>query len=127
MSKSLPQSDGPQRPEDGRWIYLLPHATGAGRPLVRLNDILGVMRSSWYWMALVALVFTAAGIAYLHATKPWYRVEMVLAPTQRQSLPAGLGQLGGLANLAGISLQSDDSAELLALLQSRELAREFIE
>jgi LPS O-antigen subunit length determinant protein (WzzB/FepE family) len=54
---------------------------------------------------------------------------MPVASRSNQGLANQLGQLGGLASLAGINLGGSNSntAEPLAVLRSREFAREFIE
>jgi len=63
---------------------------------------------------------------------PIYRSSTVLAPvrtdTSKGGLSAALGQLGGLASLTGINIDTRDSRveEALAVLQSREFIERFI-
>jgi uncharacterized protein involved in exopolysaccharide biosynthesis len=95
---------------------------------------------AWLWSALwdgkfivlaVTGVFVAATVVYCVTAKEWYRSEVLLAPagdgSQTGSAAGLLGQLGGLASIAGFSLGSEDTVEPLAVLSSREFAREFIE
>jgi hypothetical protein len=60
--------------------------------------------------------------------REWYRAEVLLAPADEKDSASLGGQLGGLAALAGVRVGSGgESAEAIAVLRSREFAREFIE
>jgi uncharacterized protein involved in exopolysaccharide biosynthesis len=61
-----------------------------------------------------------------------YQAQILLAPAQTEDAPAGgiasaLGGLGGLASMAGISLGGGNTAESLAVLQSREFLWKFVQ
>ena len=73
-------------------------------------------------------VFTLIAVAYALLATEWYRANTLLAPVDNQSLADVGGQLGGLAALAGIQIGGGGSSsdEALAVLNSREFAREFI-
>lgn len=78
-------------------------------------------------IAAVTLLFAVAATAYALLATPWWRVEVVLAPADEKMMPAIGGQLGGLAALAGVNLGgSGASIDALAILRSREFARDFI-
>jgi uncharacterized protein involved in exopolysaccharide biosynthesis len=80
------------------------------------------------WIILsVAFLAAIGSIGYALLATEWYRAEVLLAPADSRSGPALGGQLGGLAALAGVSIRDGDGAEAVAVLKSRELAREFIE
>jgi uncharacterized protein involved in exopolysaccharide biosynthesis len=67
---------------------------------------------------------------YAYTAKPWYRAQVTLLPVENKSTQGLLGQLGplsGLAGLAGISIDSRSKSEPLAVLRSRDFARDFIE
>lgn len=86
-----------------------------------------VWQGKWIIVGITAL-FALASIAYALLATEWYRAEVLLMPAKaRQDLP---GELGGLASLAGlgglVSDQTADSTEALALLRSRDFARDFI-
>lgn len=76
-------------------------------------------------LAIVA-AFLAAGVAYAFLGVKWYRAEVLLAPQKDDSRGRLMGQFGGLASLAGINLGEKEGMEPLAVLKSREFAREFI-
>jgi uncharacterized protein involved in exopolysaccharide biosynthesis len=84
------------------------------------------------WRLLLALVLAPAllGLLYALISARRYEAEVVVLPrTQdRSGLLSSLGgQLGGLAALAGLSLnESSQRAEALQMLQSQILARQFI-
>jgi uncharacterized protein involved in exopolysaccharide biosynthesis len=87
------------------------------------------------WILIGAIgLFTAAFVAMALLTRPVYRATTVLIPasTERNSisgaLNSALGQLGGLAALAGISPGSADAytEEALAVLRSRQFTEQFI-
>jgi uncharacterized protein involved in exopolysaccharide biosynthesis len=87
------------------------------------------------WRLVVAIVamFTAVFAAAAFLKTPVYRATTVLAPSGTQSsgrglLNSALGELGGVAALAGISVGSPDpqTEEALAVLKSRELTESFV-
>ena len=78
-------------------------------------------------IALVSLAFGVSGAVYSLAVDEIYRAQIVVSPVTQKSLPGGLGQLGNLAALAGISVGATSSSESIATLKSQELSREFIE
>ena len=87
------------------------------------------------WWVLGCVVVFAAGFAIAEfSIQPIYRAATILIPAspERNSLSSALnstlGQLGGIASLAGVTLGSTDAAteEALAVLQSREFTERFI-
>lgn len=83
-------------------------------------------------VAIVAL-FTAGFAAASFLMTPVYRATAVLAPAGTQSsgrglLNSALGELGGVAALAGINVGTADpqTEEALAVLKSRELTESFV-
>jgi uncharacterized protein involved in exopolysaccharide biosynthesis len=96
-------------------------------------DLLEIWRTLWAgrrWIAVVALVCAALGAAYAWLATPWYRSEVLLIAAENTtdpSLAGQLGQLGGLASLAGIRLGTTDKVEPVAILKSRDFAESFIE
>ncbi len=91
-----------------------------------------LLRKRWWIIAAVVvstLLFTTAAFKIT----PVYRAVTVLIPvsSERSSFVgtgAALGQLGGLASLAGLSLGANDAAtaEALGVLRSRQFAEKFI-
>jgi uncharacterized protein involved in exopolysaccharide biosynthesis len=77
----------------------------------------------------VTAVFALSAVAYALLAQQWFKAETVLVPAKRnQALPGQLGGLAGLANLAGVNIgDKTDTTESLAVLQSNDVAREFIE
>jgi uncharacterized protein involved in exopolysaccharide biosynthesis len=93
----------------------------------------GLLAHRWLVLACV-LVSTAAFVTLAMVMTPVYRAATVLIPASDErnslagSLNSTLGQLGGLASLAGVSLGSADAAteEALAVLRSRQFTERFI-
>ncbi|MGE0114276.1 MAG: Wzz/FepE/Etk N-terminal domain-containing protein [Steroidobacteraceae bacterium] len=86
----------------------------------------------WWIISSVVVCATAFTVAAFTIT-PVYRVTALLVPVSSERgsngiLGAALGQLGGLASLAGIGLKSGDSEteEALAVLRSRQFTESFI-
>ncbi len=86
-----------------------------------------------WWIVASMIVFTAAFIGFAFWMTPMYRATTVLVPAGGDkggmgSLASSLGQLGGLASLAGVNIGSGDSQtnEALAVLRSREFTEAFI-
>jgi len=98
-------------------------------------DIRTVVAELWkYRLLVITSIFVSTsislGIALL--TEPVYRATTVLAAVTGDhgigSLSSSLGQLGGLASLAGVSIGGGGSAtdEYIAVLQSRQFTEQFI-
>jgi uncharacterized protein involved in exopolysaccharide biosynthesis len=96
------------------------------------TDLLKMIQAAWlrrWWIFGFTALATAIGIAYALLAAPVYRAEVVLLPRDSKSgsgLSAQLGQLGGLADLAGISIGATSTQEPLGVLRSRGFARRFI-
>jgi uncharacterized protein involved in exopolysaccharide biosynthesis len=92
-----------------------------------LFDLLGTAWRGRWLIGALGLVFGALGAAYVAVAPKWYRAEVLLVQTKDRSPGGMLSQFGGLASLAGISINSGDDAEPLAVLKSRGFAQSFIE
>lgn len=93
---------------------------------------LQLWQGRWIIIALVVLCTAAMTVAAYSMTRV-YRSAIVFVPANAGKnsgggLSAALGQLGGLASLAGVSVGSGDTdtQEALAVLGSRELTERFI-
>ena len=88
-----------------------------------------IWRGKWLIIGVTAASTLVSAVLVL-ALPSWYRAEVLLAPVRAKSaadLASPLGSLGGLASLAGITTLGGSTSEPLAVLESRDLAREFIE
>lgn len=94
-------------------------------------DLVEIFRSLWTnkWIVIsVTLVFAVGSIAYALTATEWYRSDTLLSPAMDGAGQSLAGQLGSLATLAGVALpQNDQTAEAIAILQSRDFIRSFIE
>lgn len=114
----------------GYWIAV-PESSGARDDL----DLPALLRRTWrgrLWIIAAAILGGILAGVHAFTTTPIYRSEAVLAVRSTDDGPLALlqnSQLGGLASLAGIGLgdRGGRRVEYLAFLESRELAREFIE
>jgi uncharacterized protein involved in exopolysaccharide biosynthesis len=88
----------------------------------------------WWLLASGMLLAVIAGIIAFTMT-PIYRAKVVLVPTSTErggldgGLGAALGQLGGLASMAGLNLGNGaiDKEEALAVLRSQQFTQRFID
>lgn len=98
---------------------------------ISMAELWALVTAARWFVVGVTLGFACIATAYVLLAKSWYRAEVVLIPVSmnaKQGLAGQLGQFSGLASLAGITLGGDtERAEALAVLQSRELTRSFIE
>jgi uncharacterized protein involved in exopolysaccharide biosynthesis len=82
-------------------------------------------------LVICVVVITAGAIALAFTLKPRYRSEVVVFPAESSSgLGSELGQLGGLASLAGINIGGAGgrkSEEALEYLRSRTFTAGFIQ
>jgi len=74
----------------------------------------------------IVSVFTLLGVAYALLATPIFRAEVVMTPAGQRAPASSLGQFSGLAALAGVNIGSGTSSVPLAVLRSREFARDFI-
>lgn len=95
----------------------------------------GLLRLFWFRRVLILGVAGATTVIFVAAAflmTPIYRSTTILVPSgdQRSSMGAigdALGQLGGLAALAGVNVSSgSESDEAMAVLKSRQFTDKFI-
>jgi len=100
-------------------------------------DLRAVVARLWqrrFWIILSIVWFTAIFILIALISKPVYRATTIVIPTSSErgnlsrTLTGALGQIGGLASLAGINLGNADTTteEALAVLESRQFTERFI-
>lgn len=96
-------------------------------------DVLHLLWDKKLWLVAAAILGTILLATLAFTMTPVYRSSTVLVPASIERDPslvgAGkLGQLGGLASLAGINLGSSDmeTEEALAILRSRQFTEAFI-
>lgn len=80
-------------------------------------------------LVVVVVCFVVCATYFAFATR-YYRAEVVILPRESKSvgeLAGQLGQLTGLASLAGINLGGQSKEEPVAFLKSRGMVRRFIE
>ena len=96
-------------------------------------DLIDISEILWRGRLLVILITALAAVgsvAYSLLATEWYRSDVLLIHNQdrsSQSLARQLGGLGNLVGLPGLDSRSADSTEALAVLNSRDFARTFIE
>lgn len=92
-------------------------------------NALKLIVTAWHarWLIIfTTLIFGVVAAIYSLLATEWFRTEVVLMPVERRASQSGLSQLSGLANLAGISMGQSSSQEAIAVLRSKDYAREFI-
>jgi uncharacterized protein involved in exopolysaccharide biosynthesis len=94
------------------------------------TSLADVIRLLWRRRRLVlvlTILSTACGAIYAFTARPMFRADVVVMLAGKSRIGSGLSQLGGLASLAGINLDSSDGSQTpLAVLRSQSLARDFI-
>jgi len=88
------------------------------------------LRASWKTMLVAGLLGAVAAVGISYAMRNVYRAKVLLAPVTQEHMgeSGGLGeQLGGLAELAGVSIGGNEEKEqAFASLSSDDFARDFI-
>ena len=108
-------------------VCVVPEALGEAD---REVDLVGAFLLLWSNKLLilgVTAVFAILSIIYALTLTHWYRAEITLAPAEEKTATGIMGQLGGLASLAGLNSNNKASAEALAVMKSRDFIRGFIE
>lgn len=94
---------------------------------ISLRQVLEILWSGKAVIIATTVLFAIGSVAYALLAKEIYRAEVLLVPAEQQSAPMIGGQLGGLAALAGVNMTESSGVEALAVLRSRQFARDFIE
>lgn len=102
-------------------------ATSSGNHALNLRQVWQILWRGKKMIIAATVVFAIASVVYALLAKEIFRADVLLAPANEQSTPMVSGQLGSLAALAGVNVGEDGGVEALAVLQSREFARAFIE
>lgn len=113
-------------------VYVVPQASA-----VAGNDDDIDLAAAWHvlwdgkwWILAVAALLASVSIAYALLATEWFRAEVLLAPAEEMQaggLSTQLGGLSSLAGIAGIRVGAGSNVEPIAVLRSREFAREFID
>ena len=135
MTTTRSDNEGRTRPDDVAQIpaeglvYVSPGPvfSGVSDDKISLREIWRILWRGKRTVIAATTIFALGSIAYALLAKEIYRAEVLLAPAAEQSTPMIGGQLGGLAALAGLSVGEGNDVVSLAVLQSREFARDFIE
>ncbi len=80
---------------------------------IDLSELIGVLWSGRIKIIIITLVFAVASVIYALSLPNQYKATALLAPAQTDGgdLSSALGQLGGLASLAGVSISGGKSSE----------------
>lgn len=98
---------------------------------IDLREVVARVRGRRSWVIGSVLVCTVAFTAAAFLMRPVYRGKSILIPTNASQSSdfskSPLGQLGGLASLAGLDVgKGSPTDEALAVLKSREFTQRFI-
>lgn len=120
--------------EGNRLLLVVPEAeTRISRNEITLAEIWNILWNDRWLVIAICVLMAGLSVAYALLATQWFRAEVVLVPVKQKSggIADSLGALGGglsgLASMAGLNLGGDESAEPLAVLQSRNFTAEFIE
>jgi uncharacterized protein involved in exopolysaccharide biosynthesis len=98
---------------------------------IDLRELFSVLWSSRRLILIITLTFTLLSVSYALITPNQSKATLLLAPAQQNTggISSALGQFGGLASLAGISLgdgQDSDARIAIEVMQSRSFIEQFI-
>jgi len=115
--------------EQDRLVYVLPDNLVAGQSNdeINLGELWSIVWQGKWIIVCIGALFAAVSVSYALLATEWYRAEVLLAPAEERSTQGISSQFGSLASLAGISIGGRGTAEPIAVLRSREFARDFIQ
>jgi uncharacterized protein involved in exopolysaccharide biosynthesis len=96
---------------------------------IDLLELIRTLLQSWKTIVGITILCTGLAVAYALYAPEVFKAETLLAPAQEEKPGASsaLGQFGGLAAMAGISIPSDSNVEqVVATLNSRKFLRTYI-
>jgi uncharacterized protein involved in exopolysaccharide biosynthesis len=108
MVESVPSSDGDE---------------------IDLLELIRTLLQAWKTIVGVTIFCTGLAVAYALYASEVFKAETLLAPAQEEKSGASsmLGQLGGLAAMAGVTIPADSNIErVLATLETRVFLKKFI-
>ena len=123
---------GKEQPEGqlpaGRMVYVMPEqGFGTADDEISLRELWDILWRGKWLVIMLTVLFAVGSVVYALWAEEWYRAEVLIAPADENSTTGLSGQLGGLVALAGVNVGGGNSAEAVAVLESRDFAREFIE
>jgi uncharacterized protein involved in exopolysaccharide biosynthesis len=96
---------------------------------IDLFELIRTLIAAWKTIAIITVLCTVLAYAYAKNAPKVFKATSLLAQTGEQTsgVSSALGQFGGLAAIAGISIPSSSNIErVLATLKSREFLKKFI-
>ena len=96
---------------------------------IDLLELIRTLLHAWKTIVGITIVCTGLAVAYALCAPEVFKAETLLTPAheEKSSSSSTLGQFGGLAAMAGISIPGDSNVEqVLATLQSRKFLKVFI-
>ena len=96
---------------------------------IDLLELIRTLLQAWKTIVGITILCTGLAVAYALYAPEVFKTETLLAPAQEEKSGASsaLGQFGGLAAMAGISIPSDSNIEqVVATLNSRKFLRTYI-
>lgn len=114
---------------DARLVYVMSQdeLTAAAHDEIDFFKLWHTLWRSRWLIASITAAFALGSVAYALSLPSWYSANVLLAPVKENASVDLAGQLGGLASLAGIGAGGTGNVEAVAVLQSRDFARAFIE
>ncbi len=102
--------------------------------VIDVRQLVAIVWLRRWWVFFSLMFFTSLFVVVAFAMKPVYSASAVIVPASAGrsvsgALGGALGQLGGLASLAGFSIGGSgdtETTEALAILKSREFINKFI-
>jgi uncharacterized protein involved in exopolysaccharide biosynthesis len=86
----------------------------------------GIWKGRWL-ISIMTGVAVTLGVLYALTATPIYRADVVMSPAEQRRDNVNLGQLGGIAALAGIAVPGGSNSEPLAVLRSKAFVSAFID
>ena len=96
---------------------------------IDLLELIRILLQAWKTIVVITILCSGLAVAYALYAPEVFKAETLLAPAQEEKSGASsaLGQFGGLAAMAGISIPSDSNVEqVVATLNSRKFLRTYV-
>ena len=96
---------------------------------IDLIELLRLLIEAWKTIVGVTVLVTGGAVTYALLAPEVFKAEILLAPAseEKSNVSSALGQFGGLAAMAGVSIPADSNKEeVIATLQSRKFIGRFL-
>ena len=110
-------------------VVMVEPASANSEDEIDLIELLRLLIDAWKTIVGITILCAGLAVAYALYAPEVFKAEILLAPAseEKSNVSSALGQFGGLAAMAGVSIPADSNKEeVIATLKSRKFIGRFL-